>query len=117
MSKIDKIIQIVSPHGGGIFGISESGRMYTFEPKSEASDGKVWPACWSLEIESPVVDNSACEVDSQKVLSESNEFWDNLGKACPVEFREDFPKTDKKSRDLMDCWVREINGFPPKVTK
>ena len=61
MSKIDKIIQIVSPHGGGIFGISESGRMYTFEPKSEASDGKVWPACWSLEIESPVVDNSACE--------------------------------------------------------
>ena len=56
MSKIDKIIQIVSPHGGGIFGISESGRMYTFEPKSEASDGKVWPACWSLEIESPVVE-------------------------------------------------------------
>ena len=63
MSKIDKIIQIVSPHGGGIFGISESGRMYTFEPKSEASDGKVWPANWSLEIESPVVDNSACEVN------------------------------------------------------
>ena len=56
MSKIDKIIQIVSPHGGGIFGISESGRMYTFEPKSEASDGKVWPANWSLEIESPVVE-------------------------------------------------------------
>ena len=112
MSKIDKIIQIVINTNGMIYGLSESGGMYKYRSALSNGDSK-----WELDLKSPVVDNSACEVDSQKVLSESNEFWDNLGKACPVEFREDFPKTDKKSRDLMDCWVREINGFPPKVTK
>ncbi len=60
MSKIDKIIQIVSNIDGEILGISESGRMYKYYA-ALAGGSLRYNACWELEIESPVVDNSACE--------------------------------------------------------
>ena len=63
MSKIDKIIQIVSNIDGEILGLSESGRMYGFHTQyyGEGETKTHHPAQWILEIESPVVDNSACE--------------------------------------------------------
>ncbi len=58
MSKIDKIIQILDSGCDDILGLSESGRMYKYRP--ELAGGSLrYNACWELEIESPVVDNSA----------------------------------------------------------
>ena len=56
MSKIDKIIQILE-FEGEIVGLSESGVMYTY--------------CggWTIPIKSPVVDNSACEVEASQKLN------------------------------------------------
>ena len=56
MSKIDKIIQIVSNTNGMIYGLSESGGMYKYRSALSNGDSK-----WELDLKSPVVDNSACE--------------------------------------------------------
>ncbi len=63
MSKIDKIIQIVSNTHCTIVGLSESGKLYRFNEQyyGEGETKTHHPAQWILEIESPVVDNSACE--------------------------------------------------------
>jgi len=48
----------VSNIDGEILGISESGRMYKYYA-ALAGGSLRYNACWELEIESPVVDNSA----------------------------------------------------------
>jgi len=69
MSKIDKIIQIVSNTHCTIVGLSESGKLYRFNEQyyGEGETKTHHPAQWILEIESPVVDNSACEVEGDLV--------------------------------------------------
>ena len=67
MSKIDKIIQIVSEPDGVLYGLSETGKMYKYDPVAHIKP------FWELEIESPEVDNSACEV-------EPDGSWDNAVK-------------------------------------
>ena len=54
MSKIDKIIQITADEPGNILGLSESGKLYILRYEKNL---------WEIKIESPVVDNSACEVN------------------------------------------------------
>ncbi len=58
MSKIDKIIQIQMHKVGAdndylMYGLSESGTLYS----------RMAGTTWSEMLDSPVVDNSACEVD------------------------------------------------------
>ena len=77
MSKIDKIIQIVSDHGGRIFGISESGTLYKYYPK-RTEHCKLMDESWNLILEQPVVDNSACEVDERKGINRVDEMWKEL---------------------------------------
>ena len=52
MSKIDKIIQITADEPGNILGLSESGKLYILRYEKNL---------WEIKIESPVVDNSACD--------------------------------------------------------
>ena len=109
MNKIDKIIQILHKGDGEILGLSESGRMYKYRPPL-AGGSLRYDACWELEIESPVVDNSAVEVDEQKQLTAQRQ----------REIREDMEAIalNLPSRhEYMDDWTRQVHGFPPKETK
>ena len=64
MSKIDKIIQIMSNIDGEILGLSESGVLYKYNADhTNGYTGENYPANWESLLESPVVDNSACEVE------------------------------------------------------
>ena len=62
MSKIDKIIQIVRDGHDTLVGLSESGRMYKYNAGfTNHYGGNSKEPDWTVLIESPVVDNSACE--------------------------------------------------------
>ena len=75
MSKIDKIIQIVSGDDGMIFGLSETGEVYRLRRSVEEN-----PRTWEEISKSPVVDNSACGAVERKRVRYHESVLDNLGK-------------------------------------
>jgi len=74
MSKIDKIIQIIDNGNRTIVGLSESGVMYLWDGNWEHYAESPYREITKIELaeelaaKSPVVDNSACEVNETGML-------------------------------------------------